>query len=173
MLGNFFNAIKGGIMKQNRVLYQIKSLEKMIGRYFFKDFECDRKDFNEQEVSIPTSTQIPTPTQMQVIEYILENSEKEIYQKDLEEILNLRRATVSGVLRTMEKNELIKRTKDTEDTRTKKIILNEKAQKIFIQHEKKFKELENIITQGISQEELLTFTKVIEKMKDNIKNNQQ
>ena len=145
-------------MSEYKVLYQIKGLEKMILRKFIKDKEV------EQEKTCLTLA----PTQMQIIAYILEHSNDNIYQKDLENILNLRRATVSGVLQTMEKNELIERITDLEDTRTKKIILNNKAKEIFSKNEKKLNEIENIIIQDITKEELEVFSKVIEKMKNNI-----
>lgn len=112
----------------------------------------------------------PTPTQMQIICYIIEHQNEEIYQKDLEDILNLRRATVSGVLQTMEKNNLIERVTSSNDTRTKKIILCEKTKDVFKENEKRFSELEKIITKNISVEELKVFLEVVDKMKQNMKN---
>ena len=103
-------------MNDNKVLYEIKSLEKMLVRELINNSDIKDKE-----------NLLPTPTQCQIIEYILNNKNKDIYQKDLEKVLNLRRATVSGVLHTMEKNGLIKRVTDESDTRTKKIILNKKA----------------------------------------------
>ena len=38
-----------------------------------------------------------------IIEYILDTDNKEVNQNELENVLKLRRATVSGVLQTMEK----------------------------------------------------------------------
>lgn len=145
-------------MSEYKVLYQIKTLEKMILRKFLKDEELEKK-----KACVPLA-----PTQMQIIEYILEHSNDNIYQKDLEDILKLRRATVSGVLHTMEKNELIERITNSEDTRTKKIILNSKAKEIFSKNEKKLDELEKIITQNISKEDLEVFSRVIGIMKENI-----
>lgn len=143
-------------MKEYKLLYQIKTLEKLIGRMFIC---CDRF-----EKIIP-----PTPTQMQILEYILEHPKENIYQKDLEDILNLRRATVSGVLQTMEKNNLIERIIDSEDSRVKRIILNPEAKKIFKAHEKILREIEKNIIKGIPEEELLQFLKVIHKMQNNLK----
>lgn len=145
-------------MKENRVLYQIKSLEKMVVRSFLSDMDKEL-------------TLIPTPTQMQIIEYILEHDDEDIYQKDLEQILNLRRATVSGVLQTMEKNGLLERVTYLLDARTKKIILNEKAKTIFLQNVKKMQEIENIMIEDINQDDLVIFSKVVSKMKENLKKN--
>ncbi|MBO5349796.1 MAG: winged helix-turn-helix transcriptional regulator [Clostridia bacterium] len=145
-------------MKNNKILFKIKTLEKMIIRTLFND-----KCMFEQKTK-----SIPTPTQMQIIEYILEHRDEDVYQKDLEEVLKLRRATVSGVLQTMEKNNLIVRVINSDDSRTKKIILNENAKKTFLENEKKMENLEKIIISDISEEELDIFSNVIEKMKKNI-----
>ncbi|MCI9063330.1 MAG: MarR family transcriptional regulator [Clostridia bacterium] len=148
-------------MRENKVLYQIRTLEKMI----IRNFICENKLGEECLTKLPK----PTPTQMQIIEYILEHKNEDIYQKDLEEILNLRRATVSGVLHTMEKNGLIERVTDTSDTRTKKIILNQKTKDIFKRNEKRMEEIEGIITKDISKEDLETFSKVVNLMKENMR----
>ncbi len=145
-------------MNDNKVLYEIKSLEKMLVRELINISDAK----NEENL-------LSTPTQCQIIEYILNNKNKDIYQKDLEKILELRRATVSGVLHTMEKNGLIKRITDKSDTRTKKIILNSKIVKRFDEDIKKIKNIENNIIKDISDKDLEIFLKVISQMKENIK----
>ena len=145
-------------MNDNKVLYEIKSLEKMLVRELINNSDIKDKE-----------NLLPTPTQCQIIEYILNNKNKDIYQKDLEKVLNLRRATVSGVLHTMEKNGLIKRVTDGSDTRTKKIILNEKIPERFNEYSKKIKKIENNIIKDISDKDLEIFLKVISQMKESIK----
>ena len=144
-------------MKEYRLLFQIMNLEKMIFRTFIHDENHDSKEM------------IPTPTQIRIIEYILGNAEKEIYQRDLEEVLNLRRATVSGVLQTMEKNKLIERITDSNDLRSKKIILNQSTGDLFKQKQKQMEEIEKILIENIEEKDLITFSNVLEKMKENIK----
>lgn len=151
-------------MKKNNLLYQIKSLEKMIVRNLLGDNEIEKR---EEQANV---MQLPTPTQMQIIEYILNHTSEDIYQRDLEDILNLRRATVSGVLHTMEKNNLIRRVTDNEDTRSKKILLNNKAKEIFLRNQKKMDKTEQTITQNIPKEDLEVFSRVIQMMKNNMKN---
>ena len=106
-------------MQDYKVLYKIKTLEKLIVRNIM----------NEEEIC---SMKTPTPTQVQIMEYILEHQNEEVYQKDLEDILNLRRATVSGVLQTMEKHGLLDRQIAKNDARVKKIILSKKAEQLFL-----------------------------------------
>ena len=145
-------------------MYQIKTLEKVVLRKLLTDHGIR----NEELELMPK----PTPTQMEIIMYILEHAKEEIYQKDLEEVLNLRRATVSGVLQTMEKNELIERITDSEYTRTKKIVLKEKTKEIFRQNKKKFDELEKVLGKDIPKENIRIFLDVIQKMKKNIEKEQ-
>lgn len=152
-------------MSKHMVLYQIRSLEKMVIRLFLRDKDFDSKEYESREMH-----SVPTPTQMQIIEYILDHSEEDIFQKNLEIVLKLRRATVSGVLKTMEKNELIKRITYSEDSRNKKIILNDKAKKIFEGTKKKMEALEEIVIKDIPSKDLEIFSNVIEKMKINIDN---
>ncbi len=140
-------------MEEKSVLFQIKSLEILILRDF--------KDFNIKK--------IPSLTQMKIIDYIIQNKKKIIYQKDLEEVFNLRRATISEVLITMEKNNMIKREISKNDTRTKEIKLSNETKKLFEENKKRLKTLEEKITQNIQKEELETFLNVITKMKENIK----
>ena len=89
-------------------MYQIKTLDKMIFRKI-----CSREDMLRAKDALINKTM--TPTQMQIIEYILEHDGSCVYQKDLENVLKLRRATVSGVLQTMEKNDFIERVIDNKD----------------------------------------------------------
>lgn len=145
-------------MKSANVFYEIKALEKSIIRTFLA----------KQDVDIPENI-FPSPTQFQIIECILESPNQEINQKDLEKRLNLSRATISGVLQNMEKSNLIKRVTNKEDVRTKKIILNEKTKELFEKKRKTIEKTEQEIIKNISEEDLETFLKVLNIMKENIK----
>lgn len=152
------NDSKRGVDMENyRVLYDIKSLESLILRTFICDMtvQKEKREF------------FPTPTQVQIIEYIV-NAKTDVYQKDLENILNLRRATVSGVLQTMEKNNLIKRISSNIDARAKKILLNDKAKELFLERKNKLEEIEMVVTKDISVSDLEIFSNVLKNMKNNI-----
>lgn len=144
-------------MKKYRVLYDIKSLETLLVRTFISDMLVQKEK----------SKSFPTPTQMQIIEYIVD-AKTDVYQKDLERVLNLRRATVSGVLHTMEKNHLLERVSSDSDARVKKIILNPKTRNLFLEHKNKLEEIENLVTKDISESNLEVFSNVLSSMKRNI-----
>ncbi len=110
-----------------------------------------------------------TATQIQILDYIISSPKKYALQKEFEKILGLSRATVSSVLITMEKNGLIVRITDNEDTRTKKIVLSSNAQKVFNNGTERLKKIEGICLNGINKKDLNTFIKVISKMIKNLK----
>lgn len=147
-------------MKEESILYQIKDLERVIFRKLLADGEIRSEDLAPKMKT--------TPTQMEIIMYMLEHQEEAVLQKDLEDALNLRRATVSGVLQTMEKNDLIERMTDSEDTRTKKLVLKQKTIEVFEKNKRKFDRIEEKLVKGIPEEKMKIFREVIEMFKKNI-----
>ena len=142
------------------ILFQVKNLEKIILRKLEPD------EFEKQKLS--ELVQRPTPTQMQILGYIIDNKNREVYQRDLEEKLNLRRATISDVLHRMEKNGLITRKVDSNDTRSKKILLTEKSKEFFLAATNRMRDLEIVAIKNISDDELEVFGNVINKMIENM-----
>ena len=68
----------------------------------------------------------------------------------------------------MERNGVIKREIDSNDTRTKKILLTDKSKKFFEAGRNRMKDLENIAIKNITNEELQIFSNVIDKMIENM-----
>ena len=87
--------------------------------------------------------------------------------KDIEEKFNIRRSTATGIINSMEKNDLIKRMPDDKDSRLKRLVLTEKALEIHKSIEKKLMEFDSNLRNGISKEELNSFFSILEKIKDN------
>ena len=143
-------------MEDKNIFNSIKELEKGIVRKIMSETSHDEM-FSK-----------PSIAQMQIIKYILKHDGKTIYQRDLEEVFNLRRATISGILKTMEKNNVIIRVCDPNDARGKIVILSDDAKKFFKEKETLFKKLETVLKKDISKEDLETFYKVVLKMRDNI-----
>lgn len=143
-------------MEDKNIFNSIKELEKVIVRKIMSETSHDEM-FSK-----------PSIAQMQIIKYILKHDGKTIYQRDLEEVFNLRRATISGILKTMEKNNVIIRVCDPNDARGKIVILSDDAKKFFKEKETLFKKIETVLKKDISKEELEIFYKVILKMRDNI-----
>lgn len=135
-----------------KILFKLKDLDKMIVRSLL----------DQEKLEL-----LPSPTQMQIIEYII-NSDEEVLQCDLEKAIKLRRATISGVLKTMEKKDLITRVISSKDARVKKIILSDKTKKMYLESKAKLEALEELITSNISDNEINIFLEVMDKMQENL-----
>lgn len=146
-------------MEEERIIFQLKNLEKRIFRYFLQD-----QELTEKVKGMPK----PTPTQLQIIGYLIKHRDEDVYQKELEKLFNLKRATVSGVLQTMEKNGLISRVVDHKDTRTKKILLNEKTRELFFIGKQRLDELEKVLFEGFSKEDLCVLQEALKQMQKNM-----
>lgn len=106
--------------------------------------------------------------QTRILYFVLANyPERDIYQKDLEEELNVQSASVSVLLKKLEKEGLITRERAPDDNRLKRIrptpagIERQRAVNYDIQH------MENKLTVGISKKQLKIFYEVIQKMMEN------
>mgnify|MGYP004508239483 FL=1 len=135
-----------------KILFKLKDLDKMIVRSLL----------DQEKLEL-----LPSPTQMQIIEYII-NSDEEVLQCDLEKAIKLRRATISGVLKTMEKKDLITRVISSKDARVKKIILSDKTKKMYLESKAKLEALEELITSNISDNEINIFLEVMNRMQENL-----
>ena len=109
-----------------------------------------------------------TRTHGWVIGYLYENRHRDVYQRDIEKQFSVRRPTMTEILKLMEKNGLIQREKDIRDARLKKILLTPLALEIHERHERNIQAFEEYIREGISDEELETFFKITEKLRENI-----
>ena len=68
----------------------------------------------------------------------------------------------------MEKNGLLVRTPDEKDARLKKIKLTQKALDIHERHNRHIESFENAIREGISDEEMEEFFRIMDKLSDNV-----
>lgn len=108
-----------------------------------------------------------TPIQGRILIALYNN--KEMYcQKKIEEFVPCNKSTLSNILKTMEKNGLIKRIGDGDDSRKKNIILTTKAKKILVMLNDNKEKLMQDIMRGISDEEIKSFNDVLLKFKYNI-----
>ncbi len=114
-----------------------------------------------------------TNIHISILCYIKRNNSTNVYQKDIEDFLNIRRSTTTEILNVMEKNNLIKRVDSSLDKRKKIIVLSQKGN-IYV---KKFKEIledvEKILFLNISEEEQKQLVHILDKIRKNIINSQE
>lgn len=102
------------------------------------------------------------------IRYFYENRDKDVFQRDFEVRFSIRRSTATNMLKLMEKNGLITREPVKYDARLKKIVLTEKAIEIHKKANKNIQMIENTLKSGITDEDLETFYRVVDKIKANL-----
>jgi DNA-binding MarR family transcriptional regulator len=140
--------------KEARIGFEIKTVSNLIHRYINEVME------NDPDI---------TGLQGWIIGYIFRHQNKQdVFQRDLEKEFNVRRSTISGVLDTMEKKDLIRREAVDFDARLKKITLTEKAVTCHHKVLEKLQEVERQLQKGLSEEEVTQFLKTLEKINKNV-----
>lgn len=115
-------------------------------------------------------TEIGQITIMQrwIIGYLTHNQDHDVFQRELEQKLNISKSTLTEVLNTMEKNDLVQRVSAKQDARCKKIVLTEKSICVNSIICEKIQAAEDKLRKDISEEEIEMFLKIIKKMIANI-----
>lgn len=110
-------------------------------------------------------------TQLQggILGYLYHHGAKEpVYQKNIEEIFRISRATATNTLQVMEKNGLIIRKAQDRDARLKRIYMTEEACREHMQMEKQMKKLDDHMLAGMSREEEDQFLTLLFRVRDNL-----
>lgn len=137
--------------------FEIKEINDLIIKKMMRSAVCEKRC-------------MISPTQVKIIEYLCKSKDETVYQKNIEKTLNLKRSTVSGILDTMEKNNLISRKSVKEDLRLKEIVLTDYALDKLNLIKRKIKEINNALGKNISEDDLKVFYRVTKQIKQNIIN---
>ena len=109
-----------------------------------------------------------TGVQGQVIGFLYHHRDQDIYQKDLEQWFCVRRSTASRLLKNLEGRGIICRTPVAHDARLKKVTLTPEA----LARQEEFYgyvlQLEETLSNGLTQAELATFAHLCDKIKSNL-----
>ena len=109
-----------------------------------------------------------TGMQLFILEYLYQHQEQDVFQRDLEAKFHVRRSTVTGILKGMEKKGLIQRLSVEEDARLKRIVLTPQAKSLHREVEMAVVRMEKIALRGLSKAEIEVFLEILEKMKANL-----
>lgn len=109
-----------------------------------------------------------TLSQVVVLRYLIEHQSGEITQKDLEEYLNLKHSTVSGILKRMEKKGLLEVFVNPRDRRSRIIIPTTKAQEAFMVIQSHMDSMNQKITRGFTESEKKVLGQLLERVIQNI-----
>lgn len=111
-----------------------------------------------------------TDVQGKILGYILrEGSKRNIYQKDLEEIFEIRRSSITSVISLLERKGYIKRVSVSEDARLKKLELTKEGKKINSEVYETIIEIEDTIKNEFTENELKLFLNFLDRIDNGLK----
>lgn len=108
-----------------------------------------------------------TSIQGLVLDYLFRNRETDVFQKDLEEYLEIKGSSVTSILDNLEKNGYVRREAVDYDGRLKKLAITEKAYAIEEDIVERVNGYMYSLFRGIPEEEREVFYSVLCKMIDN------
>ena len=140
------------IMDEKRLMEKYDKLNRRMQRYFSSFF---------------TGTSL-TSIQALVLQYlIVESKKRDIFQKDLEEFLEIKPSSVTSLISNLERNGYLRRESLAKDGRYKKLVLTDKALEMEEDIEKRIDSYMKNMFLGISEDDLKIFEKVILQMTEN------
>lgn len=141
--------------------------EKRIGRELRCLSNLIMRDIDNS--SIKKSLDKITGTNGWIIGYIAENSDRDVFQKDLEKEFGITRSTASRVVELMVHKGLIERQKVDYDARLKKLTLTPKAAQVFQMMDKDNRRMEQKLMRGFSDYETELLMSYLLRMQENMR----
>ena len=138
-------------MKNNDIGFYLRKLNNHIQKRSHSFY--NRKEINECSLS-----------NLWVIDYLTDNLDKDIYQKDIETEFSINRATASKMLTLMEEKNFITRIPCEEDGRLKKIKVLPEGEKLKSICLAIRKEMEKELSFSLTKEEVETLKNILKKM---------
>lgn len=104
-----------------------------------------------------------------ILRYLSMNEGKEVFQKDIENEFGITRSTVTGIIKLMEQKGFITRISVPRDARLKQLVLTDMGRKYEEQMGSQLRQNNLQLQKNITEEEMKTFLRVIDKIKQNVK----
>lgn len=103
-----------------------------------------------------------------ILGYLFHRKDTDTFQKDIEKELSLSRSSVTCILKILEEKGCIRRESVDFDARLKKIVLLPRGEEIHNKSIRDVLEIEDMLCEDISDEDLEVFYRVIDKAKSNL-----
>lgn len=107
--------------------------------------------------------------QSMALGYIIHAStQDELYVKDLEKYMKIRKSTASELVSRLEKNGYVRTEKSQKDGRLKRLIVTEEGHEAHDRILYLLQEIDDRLVAGLSQEEVDTFVRILNKLIQNM-----
>lgn len=112
-----------------------------------------------------------TGMQAMIIHY-LSGAQEDRFQRDIETQFRFRRSTATGILQLMERRGLLVREPVPYDARLKRLVLTDKARALHQQIHEKLSRTEQVMREGIDEQDLAVWFRVTDQIRANLENYQ-
>lgn len=114
-----------------------------------------------------------TFSQMHILSYLIKRKEEAVPQKDIETRFGLQHSTVIGLLKRMEKKDLLRVEVNPSDRRSRRVVLLKKAYDIDVEMKDYKNSVEKMLTKGLTDEQVSALKNLLRVVYDkNCKNNE-
>ena len=103
-------------------------------------------------------------TNARILSYLAAHDGEEVFQRDIEEVFDIRRSTVSKIVQLMEQKELLVRESVDGDARLKRLVLTDKARRINVITLSELNAFEAHITSRLTPDEIRTLCRLLDKI---------
>jgi DNA-binding MarR family transcriptional regulator len=141
--------------------FEIKEVAILIKRVF------DKKTLSQKDLNSENRAKI-TIMQGHIMEYIYSHENHKCTQSEIEKTFKRRRSTITGMLKLMEKNDLITREYSKKDARVKMVTLTKRAESMHKQAMQQMEDFNEYLESGLTPEEVETFHNIMGKIKHNL-----
>lgn len=141
-------------MKKKRIGFELKKITTRMKRIL--DLQC------------ADSREPITGVQGWIVAYVCNNPDRDVFQRDIEEMFRIRRSTATGILNGMQAAGLISRRAVDYDARLKKIVPTEKAVILHGKAKKALDEFESNLKKNIPEDKLAVFFEVLARIGRNL-----
>lgn len=108
------------------------------------------------------------PQSMALGYLIRASAQDEIYVKDLEKYMKIRKSTASELVSRLEKNGYVKTEKSQKDGRLKRLIVTEEGHEAYDRILQFLQEIDDRLVEGLSKEEVDTFVNLLNRLIQNM-----
>lgn len=103
-----------------------------------------------------------------ILGYLYFHPEQDVCQRDIEEIFNITRSSVTGLVKLMEQKGYILRQSVKGDARLKKLSLTERGLQACERSMAAFQQVEGLAVRGLTPEQITAFLSICDMIRDNL-----
>ena len=125
--------------------------------------------FRRQMACMTEQSENITGMQAMIVHHLIMHEDQgDLFQKDIETAFHMRRSTATGILQLMEQHNIIHREPVEHDARLKRLVLTEQARALHERISIRMEQMEQLLRQGITEDELQGWFAVCEKIRSNL-----